>query len=305
MLAVLSLLVSAPQPTPGHPVRLATEFFENRFIVTPRALSGRRLRLFTDSAGGLVLAKETAQELGLPLSGEGEDQTAEFPVFQDNAFIPAALTNSLYLLPREQVDSIVPGADGILGQQWFAGRVWTFDYRGKRLLWRAPGDLPKHAPEHEAKLHFQTNVKGVRQSNFARIEATVDGEALSFLLDTGASDILTSEALQEIGDGRPANRATSFLTQSVYDRWRNKHPDWKVVAVKTKTGQAMIRVPKIEVGGYTVGPVWFSVQRDQAFHQYMAQWMDRPTEGALGGSAFKYLRMTVDWPNAVAVFERP
>jgi len=46
------------------------------------------------------------------------------------------------------------------------------------------------------------------------------------------------------------------------------------------------------------------VQSDVAFHNYMAQFMDKPTEGALGGSALHYLRMTVDWPSAVAVFER-
>jgi hypothetical protein len=33
--------------------------------------------------------------------------------------------------------------------------------------------------------------------------------------------------------------------------------------------------------------------------------MDRPTEGALGGSAFRQLIVTVDWPNATVVFERP
>ena len=67
----------------------------------------------------------------------------------------------------------------------------------------------------------------------------------------------------------------------------------------------MIEVPKITLGGYEVGPVWFSVQSDATFHEYMAQWTDQSTEGSLGASAYKYLRMTVDWPNAVAVFERP
>jgi hypothetical protein len=51
--------------------------------------------------------------------------------------------------------------------------------------------------------------------------------------------------------------------------------------------------------------VWFSVEPDRTFHQYMAQWTDQPTEGSIGGSAFKYFRMTIDWPNAVGVFEKP
>jgi hypothetical protein len=85
-----------------------------------------------------------------------------------------------------------------------------------------------------------------------------------------------------------------------------KHPEWRALEnIKTLTGAAMIEVPAVKIGGFTVGPVWFTVQPDLAFHTYMAQFMDKPTEGALGGSALHYLRMTVDWPNAVAVFERP
>jgi hypothetical protein len=40
------------------------------------------------------------------------------------------------------------------------------------------------------------------------------------------------------------------------------------------------------------------------FRKWMSQWMDRPVEGALGGSALRYFRVTVDYPNAVAVFEQ-
>jgi hypothetical protein len=67
----------------------------------------------------------------------------------------------------------------------------------------------------------------------------------------------------------------------------------------------MIEVPTVQVGGYGVGPVWFTRRPDRNFHVYMFQWMDRPPEGALGGSALQYLRVTVDYPRAVAVFEKP
>jgi hypothetical protein len=36
----------------------------------------------------------------------------------------------------------------------------------------------------------------------------------------------------------------------------------------------------------------------------MAQWMDKPSDGALGGSAFYPFRITVDWVAGVAAFER-
>ena len=103
-----------------------------------------------------------------------------------------------------------------------------------------------------------------------------------------------------------AERATSFLARSVFEKWHKKHPEWRALEnIKTLTGSAMIEVPSITIGGFKVGPVWFTVQTDAAFHTYMAQWMDKPTEGAIGGSALHYLRMTVDWPNAIAVFEQP
>jgi hypothetical protein len=50
--------------------------------------------------------------------------------------------------------------------------------------------------------------------------------------------------------------------------------------------------------------VWFTRRPDKAFHEWMAQWTDRPTEGALGGFAFKTLRITVDWIIGRMAFER-
>jgi hypothetical protein len=37
----------------------------------------------------------------------------------------------------------------------------------------------------------------------------------------------------------------------------------------------------------------------------MGPMMDKPTEGGVAGSAFRRIVITVDWPDAIAVFERP
>ena len=135
---------------------------------------------------------------------------------------------------------------------------------------------------------------------------TLDGETIDFLFDTGATNVLPDKVLKEIGDGGPAERATSFLTRSQFEKWHKKHPNWRALDnVKTLSGMAMIEVPEVVIGRHAVGPVWFTVQPDRAFHRYMASMMDKPTQGALGGSAFRQLVITVDWPNAIAVFERP
>ena len=65
----------------------------------------------------------------------------------------------------------------------------------------------------------------------------------------------------------------------------------------------MIRVPQVKIAGNVVGPVWFTRRDDHNFHQYMSSMMDRQIDGALGGSALKYLRIIVDYPNEQALVE--
>src|SRR5262249_56771960 len=108
------------------------------------------------------------------------------------------------------------------------------------------------------------------------------------------------------GEARGARRAASCITQSKSDHWHKKHRDWKVVdKAEQRTGAAMIEVPRIEVAGYEVGPVWFTARADKNFHEFMSQWMDRTVEGALGGSGLRFFRVTVDYPHAAAYFEKP
>jgi hypothetical protein len=73
-------------------------------------------------------------------------------------------------------------------------------------------------------------------------------------------------------------------------------------ADETVPGMAMIEVPEIQIAGFRVGPVWFTERPDPNFHQFMSQWMDRQVDGALGGNAFRFFRVTVDYPAAVAHF---
>jgi hypothetical protein len=317
MLIQIAPAQSTAEPQPGKPVTIPTRYLAHRFMATPTTVDNVTLSLFTDSAGALFIYEDVAQRLKLsvvtlPEKENGRElKVAVLPSFKSSAGIPPPLGSPfeqrLFIFSRPaNPTALDQQRDGMLGQQWFAGRVWTFDYPKQTLLWRAAGDLPPHDKSHEVKLAFKTAPSGKRQNNFARIQIEIDGETLDFLLDTGASNILSEEVLKQINDGGPAERGTSFLTQSVFERWHKKHPEWRALEnIKTLTGAAMIEVPAVKVGGFTVGPVWFTVRPDLAFHSYMAQFMDKPNEGALGGSALQYLRMTVDWPNGVAVFERP
>ena len=69
---------------------------------------------------------------------------------------------------------------------------------------------------------------------------------------------------------------------------------WKSV------GSAIMRVPTIDVGGRQIGPVWFTERPDRNFHDFMSRYMDQPIEGALGGSAWRYVTLVLDYPGAKA-----
>jgi hypothetical protein len=314
LLAHFTAFAQQTEPKPDKPITIPTRYIEDRFYAIPVTQDNVTLLLFTDSAGSLTIYNDVVDKLGLKaevLKGAGDSgndlTVASLPAFKPEASIPVALGSRhdgrMFVIPRR--DSRMLKRDGMLGQQWFAGRVWTFDYPARTLLWRSANDIPAHDKAHEVRLFFRQNSSGQRASNFARIPIEVDGETIDFVLDTGATNILSDEALKLINDERPAERATSFLVQSVYDKWHTKHPEWRVLEnIKSLTGTTMIEVPTVTIGGYKVGPVWFTVQPDVGFQGVMGSLTDKRVSGALGGSALHFFRMTVDWPGALAVFER-
>ncbi len=152
---------------------------------------------------------------------------------------------------------------------------------------------------------FKTNANGQRALNFPRLQAVIDGETLDLLFDTGATTFLSDTALAALRDNGASARATSFITTSTFEKWRKRHPDWRVIEqAERTTGEAMIEVPGVTVAGYTVGPVWFTRRADKNFHEFMSGFMDKRVEGALGGNVFRHFRVTVDYPNAIAIFEK-
>lgn len=302
VLVVAALLAaSATEPTPGHPEPLPAELVEDRFILTPRLEGGRPVRLYSDTGGGhTLLAPELVAELGLPVehrdAGADAPPGTGWPRWAAGAGIPrpAGPVGVMALTP------LGPGLDGFLGQDWFAGRTWTFDYPGKRLLHRAGGDLPSGA-----RISFHLPGPGPESAAFGRITIEIDGKPLDVLFDTGATTELVPEAQAAVGDGRASRRATSFMKAAVFDGWRKAHPDWPVIAkAEVRSGADMIRVPVVVVAGQKVGPVWFTRRPDRAFDEFMSSLMDAPVVGALGGSGLRYFRITVDYARGVAVFER-
>lgn len=251
----------------------------------------RRLQLAPER---VAQGRDTATLVRLPaLATAAAIPLPQLPPFGDRFFVPRQTSHAF-------------ARDGLLGRTWFADRRWLFDYPGRSLA-VLPAGLPlPGAPVNQVSLGFQADSAGRRTTHFPRIRIEVDGDSLDLLFDTGATVSLTDSALARLADGGPAERGTSFISQQVFDRWRQRHPDWRVIERADRTLEMpMILVPRVSIGGHVVGPVWFTMRPDRNFHQFMSQWMDRRIDGALGGSALKYFRVTVDYPRAIAVFERP
>jgi hypothetical protein len=290
---------------------IPAEFRYGRIFVTVRADDGSALDFYTDSGGGWnAISASVAKRLNLPLRGKiqgdggAEFDTVDFPSFLIAQGVPQP-TKDEWLQGRLAVASQSGmDADGFLGGRWFAGHVWEFDYPHHVLAilhrWRAPANAAGRVA-----LGFQTNDSDRRTTNFARVPIVVNGETLQMLLDTGATVQLTASSAPYFHLNAGTRIGGSFITKSTFEQWSHAHPDWKVINDgENITGHAtpMIEVPQVTLANQTVGPVWFAERPDKAFREWMTQMMDQPIEGAIGSSAFQYLRMVVDYEKSAAYF---
>jgi len=299
-----TLVLPATQAKLPESAHVPAEFIHDQVWVTP-SFGGEKLRFFTDTGGGWnAIAAPALERLGLVSKSGDSLDSVPWPKFDAGATIPPSPTHFLQgrlaVAPQERIGS----GDGFLGGRWFADGIWKFDYPGKKLH-RLDEFHPDDAEFHRASLGFQTNAAGARTMHFPSIDVVVGGEILPMLYDSGATATTTQASAAEFRVKPGTEIGTSFIERSVFQRWITANPDWRTIEAADQKGEQqrrMIEVPAITVAGYTVGPVWFAEQPDGAFQGYMAGMMDRPTWGALGGSALKYCVVVLDYPGAAAYF---
>jgi hypothetical protein len=300
-------------PAGGTP--LPIDYLAHRLVLRVPQPVGPPLRFYLDTGGGTnMLYSGAVARLGLTVDSVAGGSKGSGTVPAAKVSMPAAYPSfspesaaTLFVPPSNpEFENETDGPlDGFLSRVWFADRGWTLDYPARSLRYHPAGLGDSLPAECWVPLGFQADSTGRRTTHFPRMTAVVDGDTLQFLFDTGAMTSLSDSALARIGDGGPSRRGTSFITASVVSRWRTRHPDWRVIErAELGTNAAMIEVPAVTIGGTTVGPVWFTSRPDPNFHQYMAQWMDRPLDGALGGSAFRYFVIVLDYPKSRAAFIR-
>ncbi len=286
-------------------LKLPSEFCFNRIFVCPITFDGEQLKFYTDTGGGaMVIEPVIVQKLNLPMfksqmkDGE-EGNFIKFPKFKNEASIPMG-SNSDELL----VMSGIPWGHGLLGQSWFADKVWYIDYPKNEMGYSDANNHYNTDGYHSTPIGFKDESNGKRPVSFPRVQAKIDGELINFLFDTGATVQLNDAAINVLGNGEGKLRGTSFITQSIFDRWRERHPDWLVINNADQFGNnSMIQVPSVEIAGLKSGLVWFTARPDSNFHDYMSQMMDFQVEGALGGSLFKYYSIIIDYHNSLAYFK--
>jgi hypothetical protein len=313
----VAALAAGPGTAARAPAQVLPATYEAGHIyATPETVDGQRLRLLVDTGGGGAagmywISAAAVKRLGLKTSTCLLDKqpvpVASLPDYRPGRGLPPPAAgpcgNVLMVAPKAP-----GGADGQLGGSYLsAGRAWTFDYPAERLVaegpaWR-PGALARATP-----LGFQRDDDGQLTDGFARITLRVDGQPLDMLLDTGAT--AHPSAAGEKASGTPTVNGfgvASYVTTSVLNRWHKAHPDWRVVdkgddLAGAKYAARLIEVPKVEIAGWSVGPVWFTERPDTAFHDFMSSLMDKRVEGAVGGNVFRHFVMTVDYPRATAYF---
>lgn len=303
LLLLVGTALSAPAPARQA---VAADFDHGRIFVHLHS-GGRSLRLFTDTGGGWnAISAHAAADLGLQPEqvtvSDGELRLVAFPPPDTGHPFPAPgpqfMQGRLQVVPTKKLE-----ADGTLGGRWFADRIWDIDYPRQTLHLLEPGEFVPPAHAARLPLGFQTTASGARSMHFPRIEVEIDGEQLSMLLDTGATATTGPDAAVEFGVQLGTPVAASFIELEVFERWRQRHPDWRVLQAAdalTDPPRRMIEVPALRIGGARAGPVWFAERPRGTFQSWMSSMMDRPVWGALGGSALQSLRIVIDYPHAVA-----
>jgi hypothetical protein len=315
-------LVSVPASVASAEAQVLPTVYEaGHFYAVPETVQGQRLRLVVDTGGGgglgtYWITAEAARRLHLKTRtcriDNGSITVADAPVYKPGLGLPSPSSS-----PCGKVVMIqdVPKGYGwnahdegqFSGSYLYARGVWTFDYPHERLTLQGHSWRPD-TTAHAAPLGFQRDNHGRATHGYARIAIRVDGQPLDMLLDTGATAHPT--AAGEKASGTPTVDGlgvTSYVVASVFERWHKAHPDWRVVAdgdaaFGPKRPMPLIEVPRVEIAGWTVGPVWFTERPDPAFHDMMSSAMDKRVEGAVGGNVFEHFVMTIDYPRATAWF---
>ena len=313
----LALAITGTMANAQERHEMPTVFEGGHFYATPTLADGHSLKLLVDTGGSggsgwYVLYQSAVTALGLKtttcmLYGQAIDTVAAI-TYRAGAGLVAANDTPCHA-PASIRNNAGDGENGMLGAGYLPGHVWTFDYP-RHALWLEPANWQPARHAHAIAMGFVRNAQGGLGTGMARIAVDVDGTSIDMLLDTGATAHPTDA-------GKPSNAdvsvhgigAASYIQSSVLDQWHRLHPDWRLIerGDDLKIGHylaRLIEVPRVEIAGWSVGPVWFTERPDTSFDEpgVVSMYTDAPVHGAVGGNVFGQFVMTLDYPKAKAWF---
>jgi hypothetical protein len=214
---------------------------------------------------------------------------------------PYLVIPSLNEALQQKIDKM-PRLDAFLGQGFFMGNAWTFDYPKQEVWVNTPIKSADSIKPNVLPLGFKKNNHGVAVYGHPSMSIEIDGAKIDVLFDTGASFVLSDKG-KEYFNTEKNTLAGSFIAASIFDQWRTDHPDWKYYP-ESDGNQGIIEVPSVKVAGYEVGPVQFSRRPDRVWSEMMAQSMDKVVKGAIGGSLLKHFKIKIDYNSELVQFQK-
>jgi hypothetical protein len=196
----------------------------------------------------------------------------------------------------------MPEMEVFLGQNFFMGKAWTFDYPGQTITLNTPLDETKLTNPNVQKIGLKKNSNNESIFGHASMTIEINGERIDVLFDTGASLTFSDEGREDFNTNEKTIGG-SFIAASIFDRWQKEHPDWKVYP-KADMNNDVIEVPIVKIGNNEVGPVLFSKRPDENWSMGMIHTMDKVVKGAIGGSCLQYFKVTIDYNSELIMFEK-
>lgn len=313
----------------GKAVLLPSLFINGeRFYIKIPSVNGDTILGFGDSGGGVSMAMPAViDKLGLQgkvkralLKGLMSVKYIPFADIVKDEDIPPPVPTGAWILRRplsrvKEPFLFVPPMDNelkflvqsmsldiFLGQNFFMGKAWTFDYINRQVWLNTPIAANEEGKPGVQRIGFKKNKNGEKIFGHPSMYIEVNGELIEVLFDTGASIVL-SDSGKIAFNTKEKTLGGSFIAKSIFDKWRKQHPEWKYYE-RADMSRDVIEVPSVKIGGYEVGPVLFAKRDDENWSEGMIHTMDRVVKGAIGGSALKYLKVVIDYNSELIRFEK-
>jgi hypothetical protein len=263
--------------------------------------SWRRARLWVDTGNPeLFLSENLARDLGLDLTGAKPGAGGGLEPLAVPASAAARIGGMAldfkgvkakvmfeprWLFTTMHIDANLPAT--VLKQFDV-----VFDYPARRLTLALPGTLTPRGTRVAAGVKEKTGI--------VQIDASIDGEQLSFALDNGASySFASAELLARVAKRHPGwPSATGALGCANIWGWWPEEPSWPILRLAemkwgtvSLTDVGLVGLPKFFPGGASLG-AWYSLKTA------------RPVEGILGPNAFKNFRIQIDYAGGAVYFEK-